>query len=264
MSEEAVRTPLGPLPLGAWNSASVSGRRLVVLVPLGSLEQHGPHLPLDTDTRIATALALAAAARWSAGRSGAAASALPVSGEWEVVLGPALAFGASGEHAGFAGTLSIGTDALASLLVELARSAGPEIAALVVVNGHGGNHDALTLAVATAQREGRAMWAWGPALPPGGDYHAGRTETSVLLALAPELVDMERAAAGNIEPIHRLAAALRAGGLAAVSPNGVLGDPIGATAAEGRELLEVWTEDLLAYLAGLAGLAQEHADRQPR
>ena len=99
----------------------------LVLVPLGSTEQHGPHLPLDTDTRIATAVGRALAARFGDG--------------W--LLAPALHYGASGEHEGFDGTISIGTTVLQLLLIEYGRSACNWAGRLVFVNGHGGNLDAL-------------------------------------------------------------------------------------------------------------------------
>jgi creatinine amidohydrolase len=78
----------------------------------------------------------------------------------------------------------------------------------------------------------------------GGDAHAGRTETSLLLALAPELVGPEPWAAGATRPLADLLPDLRAGGVAAVAPNGVLGDPAGATAAEGAALLETLSDGL--------------------
>jgi mycofactocin precursor peptide peptidase len=72
---------------------------------------------------------------------------------------------------------------------------------------------------------------------PGADAHAGRTETAILLALAPELVRVGAMAPGNTAPLDELLARLRAGGTAAVSPDGVLGDPTGATGDEGERLL---------------------------
>jgi creatinine amidohydrolase len=233
------------LQLSTSRWPELADRRLVVLLPLGSCEQHGPHLPLDTDTRIALAVALSAARDRSARSDG-------VAGDAAVAVAPPLAYGASGEHAGFAGTLSMGTEALATVLIELARSAGPEVAAIVVVNGHGGNRQAVNRAVEVARAEGRSLHAWWPELPAGGDHHAGRTETSVLLALAPETVAMERAAPGNPSPIGSLLPIMRRHGVRAVSPTGVLGDPNGASATEGRRLLDAWRDDLLAHLSRLA------------
>src|SRR5947199_807699 len=114
--------------------------RATVLVPVGSLEQHGPHLPLDTDARIA-----AAAARRAADPS--------------MLLAPPLAYGASGEHEGFAGTLSIGHAALRAVLVELGRSAGAWASRMVFVNGHGGNLPTVAEAVVQLRGEGRDV-AW--------------------------------------------------------------------------------------------------------
>ena len=101
-----------------------------------------------------------------------------------MVVAPAVAYGASGEHAGFPGTLSIGHEALERVLVELVRSADA-FAGVVLVNGHGGNVPALQRAVATGEDEGRRVLGWSWSLP-GADAHAGRTETSLLLALAPD------------------------------------------------------------------------------
>ncbi|WP_088319530.1 mycofactocin biosynthesis peptidyl-dipeptidase MftE [Kineosporia sp. R_H_3] len=206
--------------------------RGALVVPLGSLEQHGPHLPLATDTLVASAVA----ERLAAVRPGAA-------------LAPAVPFGASGEHAGFAGTVSIGTQALRLLLVELLRDVTSTWPAVLLVNGHGGNAEAVAGAVRLGLGEGRAVAAVHLGLP-GMDAHAGRSETSLLLHLAPHLVALERAEPGPTAPVADLLPRLRAEGVRGVSPNGVLGDPTGATAAEGERLL-----------AGLVERAVEAYDR---
>jgi mycofactocin precursor peptide peptidase len=156
-----------------------------------------------------------------------------------------VAYGASGEHEAFAGTVSIGHAALRLLLVELGRSAARWAGRLVFVNGHGGNVPTLVEAVTLLRYEGRDA-AWFPCAP-GGDAHAGRTETSLVLALDPALV-RPGAVAGNPAPLAELLPAMRAGGVAAVSPNGVLGDPAGASAAEGERLLAGMAAELAAAL----------------
>jgi mycofactocin system creatininase family protein len=224
--------------LGESTWRTVARSRPLLAVPLGSCEQHGPHLPLDTDTRIASSLASTLAAALTDGGN---------EGPNDVVVAPALAYGASGEHAGFAGTLSLGTDGLEFALVELVRSAD-HFAGVVLVNGHGGNVDAIDRAVRTLRHERRKILAWSPPTD-GVDAHAGRVETSVMLAIAPDLVRLEHVEAGCVEPLPAILPTMRARGVAAVSPNGVLGDPAGASAAEGRELLARWGADLVAAVS---------------
>jgi len=212
-----------------WPEVDAAPRRVLV-VPVGSLEQHGPHLPLDTDTRIAVAVASRAVT--SRGLPG-------------VAVAPAVAIGASGEHAAFPGTLSIGTEALTTVLLELGRHAGLHWPATLLVNGHGGNLAAISAALRRLSYEGREVRAWHASVP-GGDPHAGRTETSLLLAIAPDSVRLAEAAAGNTQPMREIMPVMRERGVRAVSPNGVLGDPAGASAAEGAELLD----ELAARLTG--------------
>jgi creatinine amidohydrolase len=190
-----------------------------LIIPLGSTEQHGPHLPLDTDTRIATAVASGIAER--------------LAGDW--MLAPAVAYGASGEHEGFPGTVSIGTAALRLLLIEYGRSAARWASRMVFVNGHGGNVQAVAEATALLREEGRDA-AWCPCAVEGGDAHAGHTETSVLLHISPEDVWPEEFVPGNSAPLGELIEPMRREGIAAVSPVGVLGDPTTASAAEGARL----------------------------
>lgn len=213
-----------------WTDLEDRAASLVLLVPVGSTEQHGPHLPLDTDARIAEAIVEGAVA------------ARP--GRW--VAAPVVPYGASGEHADFPGTLSIGHEALTALLVELARSADA-FAAVRFVNGHGGNLPALRAATATLRAEGRDAdwWSWSI---PGADAHAGRTETSLLLAVAPDQVRLDAAAPGRVEPVGELLDELRDRGVRAASPNGVLGDPTGATAVEGWHHLAEIVAALVAAL----------------
>ena len=206
--------------------------RPLLVVPLGSVEQHGHHLPLATDTVVACAVAEAAV-----GELG------------DALLAPALAYGASGEHEGFPGTISLGTEALTGLLVEYGRSACRWAGRVLLVNGHGGNHEALAAAGGVLRREDRDV-AWFPCGVPGGDAHAGRTETSLMLHVEPEGVLGDRALAGETRPIGELMPRLRREGVRPVSPTGVLGDPAGASAEEGKSLLAGLVDRLLTAVGG--------------
>lgn len=197
----------------------------LLAVPVGSTEQHGPHLPLSTDTDLAVALCVGLAER----RSG-------------VLVAPAIPYGSSGEHAGFPGTLSIGQRALELLIVELCRSATATVERILLVNGHGGNLEPLHRAVELLRAESRDVRLHTPRYD--GDPHAGRSETALQLALSPERVRADRAEAGERRPLAQILPILRAGGVQAVSANGVLGDPTGADAAEGAVLLDRLISDL--------------------
>lgn len=200
-------------------------RGVTVVVPVGSFEQHGPHLPFDTDAVIASAVGARVADHLGA------------------ALLPSLMYGSSGEHQSFAGTVSIGAEALRLVIVELVRSLRTWAGRIVLVNGHGGNAPALAASVAQLVAEGHEVgWVpceWISCTPDGlpWDAHAGRSETSLMLHLDPDRVDLTRAEVGNTTPVGELMAAMMAGGVAAVAPNGVLGDPTGASAEEGEVLL---------------------------
>lgn len=199
----------------------------IVLVPVGSTEQHGPHLPTATDTIIAEELAGRAVHRTDG-----------------LMIGPTIAVSASGEHQGFPGTLSIGVDVMVAMIIELVRSAD-WAAGVVLVNGHGGNHEAITRAIDTLTAERRPVLAWSPTWPQrrdGGpaDLHAGRIETSLMLAIDPGLVRLERAVAGPDASIDDL----RERGVRSVSPTGVLGDPDGASGGEGERFITAFVDDL--------------------
>jgi creatinine amidohydrolase len=211
-----------------WSQVA-SRQSTILLLPLGSCEQHGPHLPLDTDTQIAQHLCAQAALQND-----------------RILIAPSLSITASGEHAGFPGTLSIGTDALTQVLIEIVRSAD-WCSGVVFVNGHGGNTDAVNAAVRTLKSEQRKVAAWWPHIE-HGDAHAGASETSMMLAIDPSRVNMAKAEAGSTKPIGEISAQLRSGGVRAVSANGVLGDPTTATSQHGHNLLSQLTHDLVTFI----------------
>ena len=224
-----------------WNEVDVATRLMadvdgtlspIILIPVGSTEQHGPHLPLNTDTLVAEEIAGRALHRTTG-----------------LILGPTIAVSASGEHAGFAGTLSIGSEVMTQVAFELGRSAD-WAAGVVFVNGHGGNHEALTAAVELLTSERRSVVSWWPKWrrrqdggPP--DLHAGRIETSLMLAIDPGLVRLELAETGPDTPLDAILPALRNHGVKHVSPNGVLGDPGGASGTEGERFINDFVDDLV-------------------
>jgi creatinine amidohydrolase len=211
----------------AWPAVGRSSRDATVLaVPLGSTEQHGPHLPLSTDTDIAVALC----ERLAAARG-------------DVLIAPPVAYGASGEHAGFSGTLSIGQEALEHFVVELGRSAAETFEHLLFVSAHGGNAETVRRAASRLRAESRDVHLFMP--PSDRDAHAGRAETSMLLMLTPNRVRMQLAAPGETRPLAMIWPMLRAGGVRSVSKSGVLGDPTGAGASEGAALLGAHAQALI-------------------
>ena len=211
----------------AW--PDLVGSHRILLVPVGATRAARAAPTARHDNELAVAVAHAAATR-----------------DARLLVAPAVAYGSSGEHAGFAGTLSIGQRATELLLIELCRSASDTFRRVVLVSTHGGNAKPLRRAVATLRAEGRAVSAFAPDW--AADAHAGRTETSLMLAIAPQRVREDRAVAGNTRPLRELIGALQADGVRKLSGNGVLGDPDGAGADEGRELLAAAADALLAGL----------------
>ena len=222
-----------PLVDATWPDVD-AGPRGVLIVPVGATEQHGPHLPLDTDTYLAYEIAR----RINTAR--------PTSG-----LAPAIAFGSSGEHADFPGTLSIGTDVLRDVIVELVRDSSRHWSSMLVVNGHGGNLDAVAQAADVCHHEGRLFGVVHLAVD-GMDAHAGTAETSMMLYLDPSRVRLPLMQPGNLSPARDLMQQLRTDGLRSASPNGVLGDPTAANAEQGRRWVAALTTKALAAHDNLA------------
>jgi mycofactocin system creatininase family protein len=181
----------------------------------------------------------------------------------DVVVAPALCYGSSGEHQDFAGTSSIGSTVLRSVLVELTRSMRTWAAEVVFVNAHGGNLVPLRAAVRQLLDEGHDV-AWVPCATEDVDLHAGRTETSLMLHLAPWHVRVGRAQPGNTGTLAELLPHIKAGGVRAVSANGVLGDPAGASASEGKVILAKMTADVVRAVEVVFGNRTSRGHRGAR
>ena len=232
--------------------------RSVVIQPLGAIEQHGPHLPFNTDQLIATRVAEAAVAE-------AAAQGLDV---W---LLPPLAYTKSNEHAWSAGTIWLSADTLLRVLDDIGRCVATTASRkLVFFNGHGGN----SALVGVANREirlahGLMTFLAHPGVPPdqgghstaeelGMGIHGGIDETSVMLHLAPELVDMS-VATRNV-PEHLAANTyVRFGGRVGFGwlsndfgPDGHIGDPTLATVERGKQLFEANVQAFVESLHEIA------------
>lgn len=236
--------------------------RALAILPTGAVEAHGPHLPLTTDVLIAEAMA----------RSGG--ERLATRG-YEVLLLPALAYGAAEFAAGFPGTVSASPSTTTALVLEIAGSLSRHgIASLAVANAHLDplHRSAIRAAVEEGRRRGsfRIVFPdvverpWAPTLTEefrSGACHAGRYETSLVLAVRPDLVQ-EEVRRGLPPNARSLSAAIRAGKTSfeeAEGPRAYFGDPAAASAEEGRRTIErlgsILEEAVLAELApaGLAG-----------
>jgi creatinine amidohydrolase len=219
--------------MGSATSAEIAESRPILLLPLGAWEQHGPHLPLDTDTIIVTRV-IADVLRHEDLQN------------VNVMAAPALSITASDEHQGFPGTLSTGTQALKDSVVAICRSAS-WAQGVCIVNGHGGNADALTAITSALTYENITHSIWSLPSYIGGDMHAGHTETSLLLHIAPQEVRTNVIAIGATHDAG-LVEAMRAGGVQAVSKNGIIGDASTATVAHGKAVLDLYTNSLRTHV----------------
>ena len=215
-----------------------SSHSIVLVLPLGSFEQHGPHLPLDTDTIIIDAVV-------------AQALATSTIDSDSFMVAPTIAISASDEHAGFPGTLSTGSAALADSVVAICRSAS-WTQGICIVNGHGGNTDALASITSALTYENIRHSMWSLPSYEGADMHAGHTETSVMLHVAPAKVQTDLIAPGTVGDASSLVAQMRTSGVAGVSANGVLGNPTTATSEHGVAVMKLYSANLASHLATLS------------
>lgn len=205
------------------------GAKIAVL-PVGSFEQHGPHLPLITDTVIACAIAKR------------------IADENNLFLLPPITISCSHEHAAFSGTVSISATTLVAVIEDILESLERTgIEKLVVVNGHGGNYVLKNVAQqANIDRPRVIMFPasedWAQTRVDAGlqttnhqDMHAGELETSILLAVAPELLRVGWDAADYLADDRRELLAL---GVSAYSESGVIGLPSLASAAKGAAAVQ--------------------------
>jgi creatinine amidohydrolase len=215
-----------------------SSHSIVLVLPLGSFEQHGPHLPLDTDTIIIDAVV-------------AQALATSTIDSDSFMVAPTIAISASDEHAGFPGTLSTGSAALADSVVAICRSAS-WTQGICIVNGHGGNTDALASITSALTYENIRHSMWSLPSYEGADMHAGHTETSVMLHVAPAKVQTDLIEPGTVGDASSLVAQMRTSGVAGVSANGVLGNPTTATSEHGVAVMKLYSASLASHLATLS------------
>ena len=221
----------------------------LAVLPVGSTEQHGPHAPLGTDALAAAAVAEAGVAAYCE-RTGA-----------DVPVAPTIPVGVAAEHRAFDGTLWVSPDTFRRYVRETVASlAAHDFDRVVLVNGHGGNTDALRELTGEISRFDAAYavaftWFEGvdSDLPMG---HGGARETAVLRHIRPELVDedqAETASEGGSDNWGEWVAGVNlAHDSAEFSDNGVVGDPTAGTAADGERLVDDAAAALCELLAAVA------------
>ncbi len=246
--------------LRAPDIESVLDERSVIIQPVGAIEQHGPHLPFNTDLVIADAVAEALVDRFG--------------DEHDLWLLPPMPYSKSNEHAWSAGSVWFGPDTMLKMLDDLGRSiASLPTNRLVFLNGHGGNSSLLNVACRELRlHHGLRTFLAHPAVPPdqggassetehGMGIHGGLRETSIMLHLRPDLVDMSvaerRIPEELIDNEH-----VRFGGTVSFgwmsndwSDDGYIGDPTGASADQGAADFDAAVTQLGAAMAEVRAFA---------
>jgi creatinine amidohydrolase len=227
----------------------------ILCLPIGAIEQHGAHLPLNTDVVVAEEVTRAFIARWG--------------DELDLWQLPTLAIGLSREHDWASGTLSLSVQTFAALLKEMAREIVRALPArnLAIVNGHGGNrgilenllhelHGDLGLNACVIHPFDLARTAADPAAP---DVHGGAGETSVMLALAPDLVRRDLIASARPPAPESVAALIFDRGVTwpwrtddpRLARMGIIGDPGAASPERGKAMVERMVEEAHGVFARL-------------
>ena len=243
-----------------WQEAKLRLKEIdIALLPVGAIEQHGPHLPLDTDAFDADYLCKEVAEKCSEPRP--------------FVLPPVM-YGVSYHHEDFKGTLSVSNNTLSQFVYDIGMSAARNgIKKLVIINGHGGNSPALAFAAQMINRDARIFTCVdsGETSDPDidamietpNDVHAGEIETSTALANRPHLVQIGKmkkfvpqfsirylnfSSKRSVEWYARTSK---------ISANGVLGDPTKASEEKGRKIWEVMIKNLVEFVEHIKGLTPE-------
>ncbi|MFE4826629.1 creatininase family protein [Streptomyces sp. NPDC056672] len=248
------RPPLRLAEMTTLEAAEAVTASPVVIIPAGAFEQHGPGMPLATDTIRAEGVADRVAAAL-AGRA---------------VIGPPLPVGVSPHHLAFAGTVTLTTTTLAAVVREYVESLHRHgWRKILVVTGHGGNNATLgTVAQDLLTTHPDLQFAWSPVTALAADVvsgmgvsevhgHSGEAETAQMLHLAPGLVHTDRLVAGTtstsqLDPLPRLSRHGSHPALAVrydrISDNGILGDPRRATAEDGQAVVDAVVVRLVAFV----------------
>lgn len=243
--------------LRASEIRSAVGPGSILMLPLGAVEQHGPHLPYSTDLIVADAAAEEVVRR--------------VGDEHDVWLLPSLAYTKSNEHAWDSGTFWVSATTMLAILDDIGRCAAATGArSLVMLNGHGGNTALLNMACRELRlAHGLRTFLMHPFVPPaaggssaptelGMGIHGGHDETSVLMHLRPDLVDLSRAERHVPEALAsnqyvKFGGAVSFGWLSNdFDDSGVIGDPTGASAQDGARLFEESVQMLSVALGEVA------------
>ena len=243
-----------------WPEAEAYLKKVdVALLPVGAIEQHGPHLPLDTDSFDADYLA----------RQVAQACSDP-----KPIVLPPIAYGVSYHHDDFKGTFSINNDTLSRLIYEIGLSAAHNgIKKLVIINGHGGNGPSLNFAAQMINRDAHIFVSVDSGetsdvdiysfVETQNDVHAGEFETSTSLAIRPELVQMDKADPSIPKFSSRYLNFTSKRGVSwyaytkKISSTGVMGDPTKASAEKGRKMWQIMVAHLVAFVEDLKHLSIE-------
>ncbi|MDH3207499.1 MAG: creatininase family protein [Gemmatimonadota bacterium] len=243
-----------------WPTAQIRLKTMgVALLPVGAIEQHGPHLPLDVDAYDAERLARDVAERCSHPRP--------------LVL-PLIAYGVSYHHDDFAGTVSVGPDVLSQMVYQIGMSVARQgIDKLVIVNGHGGNGPALHFAAQMINRDARIFTCVDTGetsdadideiASTHNDVHAGEIETSTTLALRPEAVrtDQIESSVPHFSSHYLDFTSKRGvgwyGRTLKITESGVMGDPTKASVEKGKKMWEVIVANLVEMVEDIKGLSLE-------